>query len=100
MQEKAAGPLIRAGRTGDDDGRVFRIGAGGRIDQVEGAGAVAHDRNDEAAVIARRGIRGKTHGWLVAKSEIRRDVAFLDHPEQVAARNLRECQKFRGRHGL
>ena len=83
MQQEAAGSLARAGRARDHHHRrALRIGARDRIDDIEGAGAVGHDGDAEAAVIARRRIRCETDGRLVAQREIRQDVAFFDDLEQ------------------
>src|SRR6185312_7991105 len=53
-----------------------------RVDDIEGAGAIGHDRDAQAAVIACRGIRREADRRLVAQGEIRQDAAFLDHLEQ------------------
>ena len=81
VQQEAAGALARAGRAGDHHHRrALGIGAGDRVDQVEGAGAVGDDRDAEAAVIARRRIGREADRRLVAEREVRQDAAFLDRP--------------------
>ncbi len=59
--------------------RALGIGAGNRIDEIEGAGAIGRNRNAEATMDARRRIRREAHGRLVAQLEMRQDLRILDH---------------------
>ena len=80
MQQEAAGALARARRAGDHHHRrALGIGAGDRIDQVEGAGAIGDHGNAEAAVIAHGGIGGEADRRLMAEGELRQDAGLFDH---------------------
>ena len=77
MQHEAAGPLARAGRARDHHHRrAFGIGAGDRVDQVEGSGPVGNHRDAEAAVIARGRVRREADRRLMAQREDGR-ICFL-----------------------
>ena len=80
MQEKAACAFRGAGRAGNHHNRrAFRISAGDRVDQIERAGAVRHDGDAQAAVIADRRIGREADGRLMTQFEMRKDPRFLDH---------------------
>jgi hypothetical protein len=83
MQQEATGSLARARRARDHDHRrALRIGPRDRIDDIEAPGAIGHDGNAEATVIARRCIRSETDRRLMAQRETRQDVAFFDDLKQ------------------
>ena len=79
MKQQPALAFARAGSARDHHHRrALGIGARDRIDEIEGAGAIGHDRNADAAVKARRRIRRETHRRLVAQFEMRQDPRSLD----------------------
>ncbi len=97
MQQIAAGAFARARRAGDHHHRrAFGIGAGYRVHQVEGAGAVGDDRDAEAAVIARRGVGGEADRRLMTEREVRQHLAFLDDLEQRQHEVARDTENLPG----
>ena len=97
VQQEPARALARARRAGDHHHRrALRIGAGDRIDQVEGAGAVGDDRDAEAAMVARRRIGREADRRLMAQRVVRQDPAFLDHLEQRQHEIARDAEDLAG----
>jgi hypothetical protein len=97
VDDEAAGALARPGGTGDDDdGRALGIGAGDGVDQIERARPEGDDGDAEAAVVARRGIRGKAHAGLVAQRVVRQDSALLDDLEKGQHEVARNSEDFTG----
>ena len=97
MQQIAAGAFARARRTGDHHHRrALGIGAGNRVHQVEGAGAVGDDRNTDPAVIARRGVGREADRRLMTEREVRKHIAFLDDLEERQHEIARDTENFPG----
>ena len=114
VHHEARGALARARRAGnDDDRRAFGIGAGNRVDQVEGAGPEGDDGDAESALITCRRIGRETDAGLMAQRVMRKNAALLDdleerqheiagNPENFAGAVVLEALQQRGgerRHG-
>ena len=83
MEQKAAAALGRRRRARDHHHRrALGAGAGDRVDQVEGAGAVGDRSHAEPAADPRRAIRREAHARLVAQRVQRQNARFLDHLEE------------------
>ena len=83
VQQEARAALGPAGGAGDHDHRrLLGEGAGDRVDQVEGAGAVGDRGHADRAAEPPGGIGGEAHGRLVAQRVQRQDAALLDHLEE------------------
>jgi hypothetical protein len=83
VEEKSAGALARAGRARDrHHRRTLGIGAGDRVDEIEGAGPIGDDGDPEAAVEARRRVGGEADRGLVAERVMGKDAAVLDDLEE------------------
>ncbi len=97
MQKKPALPLQRAGRACDHHHRrALGIGAGNRIDDVEGARAIGDDRDADPAMKAGRGIGGKADRRLMAQFEMRQDPRLLDRLVERQHEVARNAEDFTG----
>ncbi len=94
MQQQAAGAFARPRRAGDDDDRrALGIGAGDRVDEVEGACAIGDDGDAQARMIARRGVGGEADRRLVAQGEPGKNAALfhlLEKGEHEVAGNAEQ----------
>ncbi|OIQ74719.1 hypothetical protein GALL_436210 [mine drainage metagenome] len=83
VQQQPAGGLVRGRRARQHDQRhAFGVGAGQRVDQVEGAGAVSHRGHAQPAAQPRRGVGGEADRRFVRQRVQRQDAGAFDFTEQ------------------
>jgi len=97
VDHEPARALARSGGAGDDDDRrALGIGTRDRVHQIESTRPEGDDGDAEAAVVARRGIRGEAHAGLVAQRVVRQDSALLDDLEERQHEVARNSEDFTG----